>query len=117
VSLGSKRLTAIVREDYKTTAEVKATKTAADIRALVLERLPLFLYEHTHARPKKPYSWFTEGDHFVVRMFGKIAVAKTLMLGPNPPSRTMEASAVGKTIGSSQFQLWLASNAQVDLYE
>ncbi|EIN13823.1 hypothetical protein PUNSTDRAFT_117488 [Punctularia strigosozonata HHB-11173 SS5] len=117
LSLGSKRLTSAVREEYKTTAEVKADKIAADIRALVLERLPLFLHEHTHARPKRPYSWFTERDHFVVRMFGKIVVAKTLMLGPNAPSRTMEASAVGKTVGASQFQLWLASNAQVDLYE
>ncbi|KAJ6607773.1 hypothetical protein B0H10DRAFT_2070382 [Mycena sp. CBHHK59/15] len=115
--LGSRRLSSLVEEEYKTSAEIKDSQTAAEIRALILERLPLFLHEHTHARTRVSFNWLNSDAHFIVTSFGKLAVTKTLNFGDLRKSRTQEASAVAKRIGSGPIQLWLAGNAQVDMYE
>lgn len=133
ILLGSRRLSSLVKEEYKTTAESKDLRTAADIRALILERLPLFLHEHTHAKTRVTYSWLNHEAHFIVTSFGKLSVTKTLNFGDLRTSRTQEASAVAKRIGSGPIHLWyaecflphllnlnvyrLAGNAQVDMYE
>ncbi|KAJ7078918.1 hypothetical protein B0H15DRAFT_859732 [Mycena belliarum] len=115
--LGSRRLGSLVKEEYKTSAEIKDSRTAAEIRALILERLPLFLHEHTHARTRVTSNWLNSEAHFIVTCFGKLSVTKTLVLGELRKSRTQEASAVAKRIGAGPIQLWLAGNAQVDMYE
>ncbi|KAJ7675084.1 hypothetical protein B0H17DRAFT_1170632 [Mycena rosella] len=115
--LGSRRLSSLVKEEYKTSAEIPASRTAAEIRALILERLPLFLHEHTHARTRVTYNWLNSEAHFIVTSFGKLSVTKTLVLGELRKSRTQEASAVAKRIGAGPIQLWLAGNSQVDMYE
>ncbi|KAJ7874669.1 hypothetical protein B0H14DRAFT_2717085 [Mycena olivaceomarginata] len=117
ILLGSRRLSSLVKEEYKTTAESKDRRTAADIRALILERLPLFLHEHTHAKTRVTYSWLNHEAHFIVTSFGKLSVTKTLNFGDLRTSRTQEASAVAKRTGSGPIHLWLAGNAQVDMYE
>ena len=51
IALGSRRLSTVVREDYKVSNEISDTKTASELRALVLERLPLVsprAYSHPH---------------------------------------------------------------------
>ncbi|KAJ7039263.1 hypothetical protein C8F04DRAFT_1087709 [Mycena alexandri] len=115
--LGSRRLSSLVKEEYKTGTEVKDSRAAAEIRALILERLPLFLHEHTHAKTRVSYNWLNTEAHFVVTSFGKLSVTKTLLFGDLRKSRTQEASAVAKRVGSGPIQLWLAQNAQVDMYE
>ncbi|KAF8170185.1 hypothetical protein K438DRAFT_1909340 [Mycena galopus ATCC 62051] len=115
--LGSRRLSSLVKEEYKTTTESKDQRTAAEIRALILERLPLFLHEHTHARTKVTYGWLNQEAHFITTSFGKLSVTKTLTFGDLRTSHTQEASAVAKRIGSGPIHLWLAGNAQVDMYE
>ncbi|KAL5520611.1 hypothetical protein ACEPAF_2612 [Sanghuangporus sanghuang] len=115
--LGSPRLTALVREDYKTSAEIRDSKLAKDVRALVLERLPLFLHEHTHARPKVQYSWLNNEKNFVVRTFGKLTVTKYLNFSSTRISRSQDASASAKKGAFGPIELWIAGNAQVDMYE
>ncbi|KAJ7497138.1 hypothetical protein FB451DRAFT_1210268 [Mycena latifolia] len=115
--LGSRRLSSLVKEEYKTSSEIKDSRTAAEIRALILERLPLFLHEHTHARTRVTFNWLNSDAHFIVTSFGKLSVTKTLVLGELRKSRTQEASAVAKRIGAGPIHLWLAGNAQVDMYE
>ncbi|KAJ7647485.1 hypothetical protein FB45DRAFT_893565 [Roridomyces roridus] len=115
--LGSRRLSSLVKEEYKTTAEIKDSRTAADIRALILERLPLFLHEHTHARTRVSFNWLNSDAHFIVTTFGKLSVTKTLNFGDIRKSRTQEASAVAKRVGAGPIHLWLAGNTIVDLYE
>ncbi|KAL5498075.1 hypothetical protein ACEPAH_3006 [Sanghuangporus vaninii] len=115
--LGSPRLTALVREDYKTSAEIRDSKLARDIRALVLERLPLFLHEHTHARPKVQYSWLNNEKNFVVRTFGKLTVTKYLNFSLTRISRSQDASASAKKGAFGPIELWITGNAQVDMYE
>ncbi|KAJ6497900.1 hypothetical protein C8R45DRAFT_984590 [Mycena sanguinolenta] len=117
MSLGSRRLSSLVREEYKTSAQSKDQQTATEIRALILERLPLFLHEHTHARTRVTYNWLNQEAHFIVTCFGKLSVTKTLDFGDIRTSRTQEASAAAKRIGSGPINLWLAGNAQVDMYE
>jgi hypothetical protein len=104
--LGSRRLSTLVKEEYKTSAEIKDSRTATEIRALVLERLPLFLHEHTHARTSVTFNWLNMPEHFIVTSYGKVSVTKTLNFGELRKSRTQEASAVAKRIGSGPIQLW-----------
>lgn len=116
-SLGSRRLSTVVREEYKVSHERSDSKVAADVRALVLERLPLFLHEHTHTRTKVSLSWLSGAHNFKVKMFAKLVVSKTLDIGTSKTTRTLDASAVAKRVGTGPIELWLSDNAQVDMYE
>ena len=116
-SLGSRRMSTIVREDYKVSNEISETKTASDVRTLVLERLPLFLHEHTHARTKVSLSWLSATHNFKVKVFGKLVVSKTLDIGNGKTTRTLDASAAAKRAGTGPIELWLSYTAQVDMYE
>ena len=93
------------------------TKTASDVRALVLERLPLFLHEHTHARTKVSLSWLSGANNFRVKVFTKLVVSKTLDVGNSKTTRTLDASAAAKRVGTGPIELWLSYSAQVDMYE
>lgn len=115
--LGSRRLSSLIKEEYKTSVEVKDAKAASDIRQLILERLPLFLHEHTHAKTRVSYSWLISSGNFVVKAFGKLGVTKSLYFGSLKLEKTQEASAVAKRVAYGPIQLWLANNAQVDMYE
>lgn len=90
---------------------------AAETRSLILERLPLFLHEHTHAQARVSSSWLCAENNFVVRIFGKLSVTKSLNCGDARLSRSQDAYAVAKRNGNGPIQLWLAANAQVDMYE
>lgn len=117
VELGSRRLGTLIQEDYKTSSEVKMSKVAADTRSLILERLPLFLHEHTHSRPRISYSWLTDEKNFIVKTFGKLKVTKSLNYGDVRLSRDQDASAAAKQRGYGPIELWLAGHSQVDMYE
>jgi hypothetical protein len=117
VALGSKRLSNIIKEDYKVNSEMKHSKSAADARALLLERLPLFLHEHTHTRTKVTLSWLSDEQNFKVRVFGRLTVVKSLSLGDNTLKREQDASAAAKRVGHGPIELWLSGSTQVDMYE
>jgi len=106
-----------VKEEYHTSMELENSKVATDVRALILERLPLFLHEHNHARTRVSFSWFSADKHFTVKAFGKLNVTKSLNYGMLNLSRKQDASAVSQRIGSGPIELWIASNAQLDMYE
>ncbi|TFK75311.1 hypothetical protein BDN72DRAFT_892280 [Pluteus cervinus] len=113
--LGSRRLSSLVREDYYTTAEIKGAKIASEIRHLILERLPLFLYEHTYTKTRLSLNWLSHESNFIVKTFGKLSVTKSLHHDGKTYSRTDDTSAVAKRVGNGPLQLWLAGNAQVDM--
>ncbi|KAI9067076.1 hypothetical protein FKP32DRAFT_1644765 [Trametes sanguinea] len=117
IDLGSRRLSSLVREDYQTRGEVVACRRAAQTRALILERLPLFLHEHTHTKTRVTYSWLNNKDNFIVKTFNKLTVTKTLQFGDRHASKSQDASAVARRIGRGPIELWLAGNDQVDMYE
>ena len=116
--LGCRRLSVLVREQYHTSSEVTGSRKAAETRALILERLPLFLHEHTHTKTRVSYSWLNNDRNFVVKTFGKLTVTKTLQFDGKVASKSQDASAVARRIGNSgPIELWLAGNDQVDMYE
>ncbi|KAL6309180.1 hypothetical protein BKA93DRAFT_925530 [Sparassis latifolia] len=117
LELGSRRLSSLLKEEYRTSGELKNSRRALEIRSLILERLPLFLHEHTHARPRLPFSWLNNEKNFVVRTFSKLVVIKSLTFGSVHPSKSQDASAVAKRDGRGPIELWVAGNDQVDMYE
>ncbi|KAI0252773.1 hypothetical protein BJV78DRAFT_1198868 [Lactifluus subvellereus] len=117
IFLGSPRLSSLVREDYRTSDEISSSRTGAEIRHLILERLPLFLHGHYQSRTKVSFNWLNEEKNFIVKVFGKLLVTKSLHHGGIRYSEGHEASAVAKREGRGPIQLWLAGNTQVDMYE
>ncbi|KAG6820876.1 hypothetical protein H0H93_010220 [Arthromyces matolae] len=116
--LGSRRLSSLVKEEYQPSAEIKHSKISAETRALILERLPLFLHEHSHARTLVSYTWLTSQVNFVVKTYGKLSVTKSLTFGNLRLTRQQDASAVAlRKANTGPIQLWLADNAQIDLYD
>lgn len=114
---GSRRLSSLIKDDYKTTTEIKNSKKAQEIRSLILERLPLFLHEHTHTQTRVPYSWLNQDKNFVVRTFGKLTVVKSLKHDQLLVMKNQDASAVAFRDGRGPIQLWLAGNDSVDMFE
>ncbi|CAE6531048.1 unnamed protein product [Rhizoctonia solani] len=116
--LGSKRLSALVHQEYRNIpSQNGSTKRAHDTRALVLERLPLFLHEHTHVKSRIKPEWLAQGDNFQVVMVNKLQLTRHLSHGRGF-SATQEASAAAKREGAwGSVILWLAENSQTDLYE
>ncbi|KAH7882874.1 hypothetical protein F5I97DRAFT_1930497 [Phlebopus sp. FC_14] len=113
--LGSRLLSAVVKDEYQVSNEISTTKMANEVRSLVLERLPIFLHEHTHTRTKVSLSWLSSEQNFRVRAFGKLAIVKTLDTGELKSMRTQDASAAAKRIGFGPIELWLSYGGQVDM--
>ncbi|KAG2336290.1 hypothetical protein BDR05DRAFT_1006008 [Suillus weaverae] len=118
-TLGSRRLSAVVKEDYRVNSEMKHNRSAADIRTLLLEGLPLFLHEHTHTRTKVSLGWLSNQGIFIfkVRVFGKLTVVKSLSFRDNNLKREQDASAPAKRSGHGPIELWLPGSTQVDMYD
>lgn len=114
---GSPHLSSLIREDHRTTNEIKDSKVNKEIRALILERLPLFLHEHTHTKPRISYSWLNDEKHFLVKTFGKLTTTQHLNFGSVKLSKNHDSSAVAKRQGSGPVELWIAGHSTVDMYE
>jgi hypothetical protein len=107
-----------VVEEYQTTAEILTSKKAIEVRELVLERLPLFLHEHTHSsKTRISMSWLSLGQNFIVKTFGKISVVTQLRFANQSIKKSRETSAVAQRIKNGHIQLWIAGNTQTDMYE
>jgi hypothetical protein len=142
IKLGVRRLSHLIKDEYKPSTELFGAShqqphpRSTATRTLILERLPLFLHEHTHAQARVPYAWLNDSAHFVVRTFGKLVVVKTLVLsdsgggsggarmkgraagaGAERVVKHQEASAVAFRDGRGPIQLWLAGNGVVDMFE
>lgn len=115
--LGSPRLSSLIDDVYKTSGEVPYSKTGAQTRRLILERLPLFLRDHPQSRTKVPLNWLNEGNNFIVKVFGKLLVTKSLRHGNILDSKSLEAFAIAKREGSGPIELWLDGYQQVNWHE
>ncbi|CAE7228758.1 unnamed protein product [Rhizoctonia solani] len=111
--LGSRRLSSLVHEEYRSIPSQNQTnKRAQDTRTLVLERLPLFLHEHTHVKSRIKPEWLAQSV-----MVNKLQLTRHLSHGRGF-SATQEASAAAKRDGArGSVILWLAESSQTDLYE
>jgi hypothetical protein len=98
-------------------AENPSSPVGVRTRQLILERLPLFLHEHSQSRTKISLNWLNEEKNFVVRVFGKLSITKSLRHGDIHCSESYDASAVANRERMGPIELWLAENTQVDMYE
>ena len=115
--LGCPRLSSLIKEDYRTSGEVPYSKIGAQTRRLILERLPLFLRDHPQSRTKVTLKWLNEGSNFIVKVFGKLLVTKSLQYGNTRDSKSLEASAIAKREGNGPIELWLDGYQQVNMHE
>jgi Protein of unknown function (DUF3684) len=114
--LGSPRLSSLVKEYYRTSGEATHSKIGAEVRHLILERLPLFLHEHPESGIQVSLDWLNNEKNFIIRVFARLLVTKSLH-GDIRDSRSHEASAVAKREGNGPIELWLSGNKQVNMYE
>ncbi len=110
-------LSSLVKEYYRTSGEAPYSTIGADVGHLILERLPLFLHEHPQSGITVSLNWLNKEKNFIVRVFGKLLVTKSLHHGDIRDSRSHEASAVAKREGKGSIELWLAGNKQVNMYK
>ena|SRR6266567_141719 len=116
--LGSPCLSSLVRKEYRTSGEVPNSTIGAEIRHLILERLPLFLHEHSGSSTTKvSLDWLKEEKNFIVKVFGKLWVINSVRHGDICDSKNFEVSAIARREGNGPIELWLAGNSQVDMYE
>jgi hypothetical protein len=115
--LGSPRLSSLVKEHYRTSGEVPYSQIGVETRHLILERLPLFLHEYPQSSTKVSLNWLNKERNFIIKVFGKLLVTKSLHHGDICDSRSHEASAVAKREGNGPIELWLAGNKQANMYE
>ena len=84
------------------------------IRALILERLPLFLNEHKHKTMKDTLS----GDKFSVVTYKALQVRKHLRLGGVDAKKEHAVSALGfKDSTSGDIVLWVTPDAKDSMFE
>lgn len=87
------------------------------MRALILERLPLFLHEHTHTQTQVSYKWLSDPSNFTVKSFGKISVSKRLDYDGKSVTKLQDASAISRRIRTGPIEIWLAGHSQIDMFE
>lgn len=116
--LGSKHLSSLVKEEIRKGHEITTGKTEK-VKTLVLERLPLFLHEHSHSsRTRLSLSWLSTEGNFVVKSFGTISTVKTLSFGNVRESKTLNATAAShRARFNGPVELWIANHDEPDMYE
>ena len=117
LALGSPRLSSLVQECHRTSGEAPYSKIGTETRHLILERLPLFLHGHSQFSPEVSLNWLNNEKNFIVKVFGKLLVTKSLQHGDICDSKSHEISAVAKREGKGPIELWVAGSKQVNMYE
>jgi Protein of unknown function (DUF3684) len=117
--LGSPYLSSLVRKEYRTSGEIPNTTIGAEIRHLILERLPLFLHEHSGSSTTKvSLNWLKEEKNFIVNVFRNLLMINSLRHGDICDSKDVEVSAIARREGNGPIELWLSESSQVvDMYE
>ena len=116
-TLGCKRLSDLIQEEYQTTQETYQTKTAQEGRSLILERLPLFLYRHTDVTPRVSPAWLNREGNFIVRTFRKITVNRSINFAGTKSSKSFDISASARHEDEGPIELWLSDSREVDVHE
>jgi Protein of unknown function (DUF3684) len=115
--LGSPHLSSLVRQEYEKSGEIPSSPVATKTRDLILERLPLFLRECSQSRIKIPFDWLNNEKNFVVTVFGKLSINRTLHHGDIRCCESQGAFVVADRQGRGPIELWLAENTEVHMYE
>ena len=98
-------------------SEIKKGTICEEMRALVLQRLPLFLHEYSQGQMRVTYKWLCSGKNFVVRSFSELTVVKHLVFGTTRLSHSHSVSAAAQRSSKGVVELWLGDNTNLDMYE
>ncbi|KDQ10617.1 hypothetical protein BOTBODRAFT_68536 [Botryobasidium botryosum FD-172 SS1] len=121
-SLGSPRLSTLVREKPEFQGRMLEDPIAKKIRVLILERLPLFLreYRSVHQQPLITVDELSQDGNFLAKTVGQLQSVKIL----DWPSQNLrvekksDASAAGfREKKGGPIHLLLARNIPLDIYE
>ncbi|KAF8497460.1 hypothetical protein F5888DRAFT_1613660, partial [Russula emetica] len=115
--LGSPNLSSLVKEDYRTSRELPNSKIGAEIRDLILDRLPLFLHNQFSSRTKLSSDWLNNKNNFIVKVFEIISVTKSLYHGDIHESMSYDTSVIAKREGSGPIELLLSGNKELKIHE
>ncbi|KAF8670151.1 hypothetical protein RHS04_08662 [Rhizoctonia solani] len=113
-TLGAKRLTALISTDYTflpVQNHLEAQEHASYIRALVLERLLLFLHNLTDVKPWLGIEWLAEGSNFQLQITRTLKYARTRSV-----TQTISAAVKQEEFGSP-IVLWINQGLELDFYE
>ncbi|KAF9506993.1 hypothetical protein BS47DRAFT_1366980 [Hydnum rufescens UP504] len=116
-NLGAPPLSTVVQEECISSADAKSQKLALDTRALVLERLPLFLHDQRGHRTTFKFDWLNQDDNFKVKTVGKLLISSELVFGGKKIAKSRPASAGAKKDERGSLVLYLAENDRLDYYE
>ncbi|ELU45145.1 hypothetical protein AG1IA_00825 [Rhizoctonia solani AG-1 IA] len=120
-TLGAKRLTALISTDYTflpVQNHLEAQEHASYIRALVLERLLLFLHNLTDVKPWLGIEWLAEGSNFQkVMMVCKLQITRTLKYARTRSVTQTISAAVKQEEFGSPIVLWINQGLELDFYE
>ena len=115
--LGSPNLSSLIREDYKTSCELPNSEIGAEIRHLILDRLPIFLHKQTPSRAKIEPGWLNNDKNLIVKVFEKVSVTKSLHHGDIHESTIYDTSVIAKREGSGPIELLVTGNKQFKMHE
>jgi hypothetical protein len=115
--LGSPNLSSLVKEDSRTSRELPNSKIGTEIRDLILDRLPLFLHNQSSSRTKLSSDWLNNKNNFIVKVFEKISVTKSLYHGDIHESTSYDTSVIAKREGSGPIELLLSGNKELKIHE
>ena len=115
--LGSPNLSSLVAEDCRASRELTNSTIGAEIRHLIFDRLPLFLHKQSPSRIKLESDWLNNEKNFIVKVFEKISVTKSLHHGDICDSTSYDISARAGREGSGPIELLLAGNEPLRMHE
>ncbi|PWN24508.1 hypothetical protein BDZ90DRAFT_244782 [Jaminaea rosea] len=119
--LGSPRLSQLIEEKYQTAGAIQAdTKRALEVKALVLERTPLFLFEcrqsGNRGEIRRDAEWL-KGALDVVEVGGEgLRLSRTLRFLGAMETDVQRCSAMARSEGR-RLTLYVASNMHLDWFE
>ncbi|CAE6473592.1 unnamed protein product [Rhizoctonia solani] len=119
-TLGAQRLSTLTSTNYTflpVQNHLEAQEHANYVRALVLERLLLFLYNLTHIKRRVEIEWLIEGSNFQVRMVRELQITRTLKYArTRSVAQKVSAAAMQEEFGRPVI-LEINQGLELDFYE
>lgn len=112
-NLGSKRLSSLITNELEKGEEVQDDYLCREIKARIVDRLPLFLHENVHTSMVHDRDWLKEDDNFIVKKCASLSIKKSIKIKLSKYTRTKPTYAtVEKAPGDGKLTLWIAPPPQ-----
>ncbi|KAH0828805.1 hypothetical protein J3R83DRAFT_3253 [Lanmaoa asiatica] len=116
VLLGCKHLTTVVWDRCNASGEKEDTTMHSEFRALVPQRLRLFLHHYPRPQSETSVPRISSANDITVRVWDDLLVSKTLTIGNKKTTKERRVWATAQNEQGS-IQLLLSRNAKRDMYD